>query len=219
MFTIKICGITRPEDARASAAAGADAIGLNFYPHSPRAIDLKRARAIVAALPGGTIKVGVFVNAEPAEICRTCDDLGLDLIQLHGDEAPEVLAALGSRPVMKAFRAAGAEGLRAVLDYLDVCRNLACTPRLVLFDAPLARGFGGSGKPGDWSLARQYVDSRQIPELALAGGLTADNVADAIRMTGARAVDTASGVESQPGIKDPAAIQAFVRAARSAMGR
>ena len=139
------------------------------------------------------------------------------LIQLHGDEPPELLSALGGRPVMKAFRAAGTDGLRAVLDYLETCRSLACLPRLILFDAPLAHGFGGSGKPADWSLAKQYVESRRTPGLVLAGGLKADNVAKAIRTTGAGAVDTASGVESQPGIKDPAAIKAFVHAARKAL--
>ena len=217
MFTIKICGITRLEDARASAEAGADAIGLNFYPQSSRAIDHDRARAIIAALPAEMIKVGLFVNAQPAEICGTYDALGLDLIQLHGDEPPELLSALGGRPVMKAFRAAGAEDLRAVLDYLETCRTLGCLPRLILFDAPLTHGFGGSGKLADWSLARQYVENYQTPRLVLAGGLKADNVADAIQTTRAGAVDTASGVESQPGIKDPTALAAFIRAARTAL--
>jgi phosphoribosylanthranilate isomerase len=216
MFTIKICGITRPEDAQATVEAGADAIGLNFYPQSSRAIDLARARAIVAVLPREMIKVGLFVNAAPAEICRTCDALGLDLVQLHGDEPPQLLSALGGRPVMKAFRPAGAEGLRVVLDYLETCRALGCLPRLVLLDAPLTRGFGGSGTLADWRLAKQYGESYQGPKLVLAGGLKPDNVADAIRTTGARSVDTASGVESEPGIKDPAAVRAFVHAARSA---
>ena len=131
------------------------------------------------------IKVGLFVNAEPAEICRTCDALGLDLIQLHGDEPPELLSALGGRPVMKAFRAAGADGIRAVFDYLETCRELGCLPRLILLDAPLARGFGGSGKLADWTLARQYLENRGIAALVLAGGLKAENVAEAIRATGA----------------------------------
>ncbi len=216
MFTVKICGITRPEDARASAEAGADAIGLNFYPQSSRVIDHDRARAIIAVLPAGMIKVGVFVNVQAAEICRSCDALGLDLIQLHGDEPPELLAALGGRAVMKAFRPAGVEGLRAVLDYLETCRTLNCLPRLILFDAPLTCGFGGSGKLADWSLAKQYLENYRTPGLVLAGGLKADNVAEAIRTTGAGAVDTASGVEQQPGIKDPAALAAFIRAARTA---
>ena len=214
MFTIKICGIARPEDARAAAAAGADAIGLNFYPQSPRAIDLDRARAIIAVLPAGMIKVGLFVNAPPAEMCRAYDALGLDLLQLHGDEPPELLAALGGRPVMKAFRPSGTDGLGVVLDYLETCRRLGCLPRLILFDAPLTSGFGGSGKLADWSLAKQYVETAHGPKLVLAGGLKPENIAEAIRATGAMAIDTASGVESAPGIKDPAAIKAFVFAAR-----
>jgi phosphoribosylanthranilate isomerase len=217
MFTIKICGITRPEDARAVAEAGADAIGLNFYPQSSRAIDLDRARAIIAVLPDEMVKVGLFVNAAPTEICRICDALGLELIQLHGDEPPELLSSLGGRPVMKAFRAAGADGLRAVLDYLETCRRLGCLPRSILLDAPLAHGFGGSGMLADWTLAKQYGKDRESPKLALAGGLKPENVAESILATGVTAVDTASGVESAPGIKDAAAVRAFVRAARSAL--
>ncbi len=216
MFTIKICGITRPEDARAVAEAGADAIGLNFYPPSPRAIDRDRARAIIAALPPAMVKVGLFVNAAPREICRTCDALGLDLIQLHGDEPPELLAALGGRPVMKAFSAADAEGLMMIAIYLGACRTLGCLPRLILLDSLAFGSFGGSGKLADWTLARQFQKEFRTPPLVLAGGLKADNVAEAIRVTGAGAVDVASGVESQPGIKDAAAVAAFVRAARSA---
>ena len=217
MFTIKICGITRPDDARATVRAGADAIGLNFYPQSPRAIDLQRAEAIIAVLPAEIIKVGLFVNAPIKEICQLYDTLGLNLIQLHGDEPPELLAALGGRPVMKAFRAAGADGLRAVLEYLETCRTLGCLPRLILLDAPRARGFGGSGELADWSLAKEYQEKYGSPLLVLAGGLKADNVAEAIRTTGIGAVDTASGVESHPGIKDPAALVAFVHAARIAL--
>jgi phosphoribosylanthranilate isomerase len=217
MFTVKICGITRPEDARAAALAGADAIGLNFYPQSPRAIDRERARAIIAELPAGIAKVGLFVNAAAGDICRTCDALGLDLIQLHGDEPPELLADLGDRPVMKAFRAAGKHGLQSILSYLETCRTLDFLPRLILFDALQTSLYGGSGKLADWRLAREYRESnKKGPLLVLAGGLKAENVAEAIRATAARAVDTASGVESQPGIKDPAAMEAFVRAARTA---
>jgi len=218
MFTVKICGVTRPEDARMIAQAGADAVGLNFYAQSPRAIDLGRGRAIIAALPAGMVKVGLFVNAPREEICRIYDTLGLDLIQLHGDEPPELLAAMGSRPVMKAFRAAGAEGLNAVASYLETCRTHRCLPRMVLLDAPLTHGFGGSGKLADWSLAKQYVEKYGVPLLSLAGGLKPENVAEAIRATGVRAVDTASGVESLPGIKDPTAVAAFVRVARAEWG-
>jgi phosphoribosylanthranilate isomerase len=217
MFTIKICGITRPEDGRATADAGADAIGLNFYPQSPRGIDLGRARAIIGELPARLIKVGLFVNAAADEICRTYDALGLDLIQLHGDEPPELLAVLGGRPVMKAFRETGADGLGKMFDYLETCRRLGCLPRSILLDAPQTGGFGGSGKLADWSLARRFRETKGMPSFVLAGGLKADNVAEAIRATGAHAVDTASGVESEPGIKDPMALAAFVRAARLAL--
>jgi phosphoribosylanthranilate isomerase len=119
---------------------------------------------------------------------------------------------------MNAFRPAGTDGLRVVLDYLETCRTIGCLPRLILFDAPLSRGFGGSGLLADWTLAEQYGRNCQSPKLVLAGGLKPENVAEAVRATGARAIDTASGVESAPGIKDPAAIKAFVRAARAAWG-
>jgi len=218
MFTIKICGITRPDDARATVRAGADAIGLNFYPQSPRAIDLQRAEAIIAVLPAEIIKVGLFVNAPIKEICQLYDTLGLNLIQLHGDEPPELLAALGGRPVMKAFRVAAAEGLNTIISFLGTCSALGCLPRMILLDAPLTRGFGGSGKLADWSLAKEYGENHRKPVLVLAGGLKPENVAEAIRMTGVGAVDTASGVESEPGIKDPAYVTAFVHAARTALG-
>jgi phosphoribosylanthranilate isomerase len=216
MFTIKICGITRPEDGRAAAAAGADAIGLNFYAKSPRAVDADRARAIIAALPLDIVKVGVFVNAPPDDVCRIFDELSLDLIQLHGDEPPEYLVKVAGRPAMKAVRVAGADGLRGILDYLAACRRLGCAPCMVLLDSPHSEGFGGSGRLADWTLAKRYFAIPGQPPLVLAGGLRPENVAEAIRTIGARAVDTASGVESQPGIKDAAAITAFVRAAQSA---
>ena len=217
LFTVKICGITRPEDALASASAGADAIGLNFYPKSPRAIGLDRAREIIAVLSAEIVKGGLFVNAEAAFICETFDALGLDLIQLHGDEPPQLLAALGGRPAMKAFRASGAEGLQAIANYLDACRSLECPPKMVLLDAPSAANFGGTGKLADWSLAKQYRERGNTPPLVLAGGLKPGNVAAAIHATGVRAVDTASGVESQPGIKDETTVKQFVLAAKQGL--
>jgi phosphoribosylanthranilate isomerase len=215
MFTIKICGITNPEDAQLVAHAGADAIGLNFYEASPRYVAVSQARTIVRAVPAGVIKVGLFVRAPADTVCRTFDDLGLDLIQLHGDEPPAFLAELGGRPVMKVFRL-GPAGLPSVAAYLDECLRLECSPRLVLFDALVAKVFGGSGNMADWSAARRYREEAMGPPLVLAGGLTVENVAEAIRATGVRAVDTASGVESRPGKKDPAAVAAFVSRAREA---
>jgi len=156
MFQIKICGITSMDDALAVARAGADAIGLNFYPRSPRYIALDTAREIVAALPKEIVKVGLFVNAPPADVCRTYDDLQLDLIQLHGDEPPEYMAELGNRPVMRAFRVEQGN-LPPVIAYLARCRELQALPKLVMLDALVLGEYGGTGKAADWSTARKYV--------------------------------------------------------------
>jgi phosphoribosylanthranilate isomerase len=215
MFRVKICGITYVEDALAAARAGADAIGLNFYPRSPRYVSFETARQIMAVLPEEMVAVGLFVNAPSSDVCRLCDELRLDLIQLHGDEPPEYLALLGARPIMRAFRV-GAEGLQPVLEYLDRCRELAAMPRLTLLDSPVGAKFGGTGQTGDWSAAARYAAQADVPPLVLAGGLTPSNVAAAIEAVHPAAVDVASGVESSPGRKDAAAIEAFVQAAKSA---
>ena len=215
MFRIKICGITSPEDAAAVAAAGADAIGLNFYAKSPRYVEPAQARTIVDALPAGVVKVGLFVNAPAQEVCRTFDLLGLDLVQLHGDEAPEYLAALGGRSVMRAFRL-GVGGLAEIGQYLRRCETVGCPLSLVLIDAYRPGQYGGTGEVADWSALAEYPASITHPPLVLAGGLTPQNVAEAIRTVRPAAVDTASGVESGPGRKDPVRVAAFVRAARDA---
>ena len=212
MFRIKICGITNVDDAVAVALAGADAVGLNFYARSPRYIALDTTRQIVAVLPKEMVKVGLFVNSAPADICRVYDNLGLNLIQLHGDEPPEFLAQLGGRPIMRAFRL-GTKGLQPILEYLRQCRELAAMPSLTLLDSLIPGEYGGTGQTADWLVAKQYVAESGMPPLVLAGGLTPANVADAIRMVRPAAVDTASGVESSPGRKDPAAVAAFVQAA------
>jgi phosphoribosylanthranilate isomerase len=237
MFRVKICGITSVDDARAVAAAGADAVGLNFYAKSPRYVSVEKAREIVNALPAQMVKVGLFVNAPAEEVCQTYDALGLDLIQLHGDEPPHYLADLGGRAVMRAFRF-GPGGLRSpqLLDhgqpvsrtprvpdalesmarYLGHCGRLGCMPRLVLVDAYVEGEYGGTGQAADWERLKGSPFGTSAPPLVLAGGLTPDNVAEAVRTVGPAAVDTASGVESSPGRKDPAAVEAFVRAARRA---
>ena len=219
MFHIKICGITTSDDARTVATAGADAIGLNFYPRSSRYISQETAREIIAVLPAGVVRVGLFVNAEAADVCRLFDTLSLNLIQLHGDEPPEFLTQLGHRPVMKAFRVGG-NRLRPVWDYLARCRELKTLPAMVLLDALTETNYGGSGVLADWTAAREYLadDPKQgkNPPLVLAGGLTPANVGEAIRTVHPAAVDVASGVESSPGRKDPSAVAAFVQAAREA---
>jgi phosphoribosylanthranilate isomerase len=215
MFHIKICGITCVEDALAAARAGADAIGLNFYPASPRFVHSEQAQAIVAASLPGVIKVGLFVGAPPGDVCEAFDRLRLDLIQLHGDEPPEYLTRLGGRPVMRAFRL-GPAGLGPISRYLEGCGRLGCLPRLVLLDAYTRGVYGGTGELADWAAAAEYAGMADAPPLVLAGGLTPQNIAAAIRSVHPAAVDTASGVETSPGRKDPAAVTAFVRAAREA---
>jgi len=217
MFQIKICGITSVEDALLTAHAGADAIGLNFYSQSPRCIKLDVARQMIAVLPPEVIKVGLFVNAPAEQVATTFDDLGLDMIQLHGDETPELLAELAGRPIVRAFRV-GQAGLPPVIDYLEACSRLGCVPRMVLLDAYRAGHYGGTGQPTDWNTALAYRAQGSYPPLVLAGGLTPDNVAEAVHTVQPAAVDTASGVETRPGAKDPARVEQFVQAARKAFG-
>ncbi len=215
MFRIKICGITNVDDALEVLAAGADAVGLNFYHRSPRYVRFEQAQDIVNALPSDFLIVGVFVNAAIRRVCQIFDQLELGLIQLHGDETPEFLAGLGARPVIRAFRP-GPDGLRPVSEYLQQCRQLGCLPQMTLIDSHQKGKYGGTGRVADWTLAAQYHADRQHPPLVLAGGLTPDNVAQAIRTVRPAAVDTAGGVESSPQRKDPSAIREFVRAARQA---
>jgi phosphoribosylanthranilate isomerase len=215
VFRIKICGITNRDDAQLVADAGGDAVGLNFFASSPRFIDFEAAGRIAAALPKNVAKVGLFVNATAATVCDAFDRLGLDLIQLHGDEPAEYLVQLGGRPVMRAFRL-GEEGLSPVTAYLAKCQALNAMPKLVLLDAKVPGEYGGTGKTTDWAVAADYAQRPGLPPLVLAGGLTPLNVAEAIRTVRPAAVDTASGVESSPGRKDPALVKAFIQAARNA---
>jgi phosphoribosylanthranilate isomerase len=215
MFTVKICGITTVDDARAVAAAGADAIGLNFCGDSPRFLPLERAQHVAAVIPHGVAKVGVFVNAPAEAICGAFDALGLDLIQLHGDEPPEFLAELGRRPVMRAFRVA-ADGFVPVAAYLKRCRELGTEPALVLIDAHHPGIFGGTGKTIDWNAPNMDRTLLGDYPLVLAGGLTPENVVAAIYRVRPAAVDTASGVEIKPGQKDHEAVRRFASAARKA---
>lgn len=215
MFQIKICGITSVEDALVVARAGADAIGLNFYARSPRCVTATAAGEIVRALPAGISKVGLFVDTPARDICRLFDYLQLDLIQLHGDQQPEFLPPLGSRPVMRAFRV-GPDGLRSVAAYLDRCRELGKGVTMVLIDSLVVGEYGGTGTVADWSVAQAYGAETGRPPLVLAGGLTPESVAAAIRTVGPAAVDVASGVESRPGRKDPARVEAFIQATRIA---
>jgi phosphoribosylanthranilate isomerase len=215
VFCVKICGVRVAADAEVAAEAGADAIGLNFYPRSPRCVGEAEARGVVRHLPAAVARVGVFVNAPADELQRLAEAVGLDLLQLHGDEPPELLAQLRGFRVIKAFRgpAASIDRVRA---FLETARQLGCTPAAVLVDAYQPGVYGGTGHAVDWTQAAGLVSQLGGIPLVLAGGLTPGNVADAIRTVRPAAVDTASGVETEPGRKDPQAVRHFVHRARAA---
>lgn len=201
---VKICGITSPTDALLAAKAGASAVGLVFWPKSPRFVDRALARRIVEALPTFVVRVGVFVDQSLDMMTRTAEDVGLDVVQLHGDEPPEMVACLPRR-VLKAIKVDGELAAAALARYEGAG---------ILLDSGDAARPGGTGKTFDWRFAQQARG--RLPFLALAGGLTPENVAQAIKAVGPDAVDVSSGVESSPGKKDPAKLRAFIEAARGA---
>ncbi|RMM53152.1 phosphoribosylanthranilate isomerase [Pseudomonas syringae] len=196
----KICGITRIEDALAAADAGADAIGLVFYPKSPRAVTVLQARAIIAALPPFITTVGLFVNASRCELNETLDAVALDMLQFHGDETPEECDGY-HRPYIKALR------VKAGDDIAGVCRTYR-NARGVLLDTYVEGVPGGTGETFDWALIPDDLDKPVI----LAGGLTSANVAQAIAQVRPYAVDVSGGVEKSKGIKDREKILAFMSA-------
>lgn len=215
MFRVKICGITNVADARLAAEAGADAVGLNFYEGSPRFISECQAEQIVSVLPRGVAKVGLFVNAPLAHIVETFDRLQLDYVQLHGDEGPQLVEQLRGRPTIRAFRI-GPQGLQGMVDYLADCRGRKCLPQAVLIDAWQFSIYGGTGRVVDWQSVAQARKLLAADFIILAGGLNADNVSQAIHTARPDAVDVSSGVESQPGQKQPQFVQDFVAAANAA---
>ncbi len=218
MFRIKICGITRAEDARHAAAAGADAIGLNFYAKSPRFVEIDLAREIAGTVGADVAKVGVFVNSSVDDVRRIGNAVGLDMIQVHGDEPPEFLSELGERPIIRAFRCRS-EGLGPVREYLRACRRQGSMPMAVLLDAFDPGQYGGTGKVVDWPAVAGARKELGVENVVLAGGLRPDNVRDAILQAMPSAVDTASGVESSPGMKDPRLVERFVESARDAFSQ
>ena len=199
---VKVCGITSVEDGLMAARLGAHAIGLVFWPTSPRFVELETARAIAAALPPFVARVGVFVDAPRDLLLRTADSVGLDLLQLHGAETAQDLVDLPRR-VVKALSVAPGFRAEAVDAYLPRTSG-------ILLDSGSAGQPGGTGRPFDWSVA-QAVRAR-VAHLILAGGLTAENVGAAIRAVGPDAVDVSTGVESAPGRKDEARLRAFMAA-------
>jgi phosphoribosylanthranilate isomerase len=206
---IKICGITRVEDGNAAAEAGADAIGLVFYPKSPRYVQSEQAAKIAAALPPYVDTVALFVNATPEFVRETLAAVPISLLQFHGDES-ETWCRQFERPYVKAAR------VRPGFDLVQYAGSFASAQALLL-DA-FVEGYGGGGHVFDWSLIPEHGKGLPRP-IVLSGGLTTDNVTDAVRRVRPAAVDVSSGVElvgGPKGIKDPARIAAFIAGVRNA---
>jgi phosphoribosylanthranilate isomerase len=216
VFQIKICGITRPADARLAAQAGADAIGLNFYPPSPRSLTWEQAEEICQQISGSLQRIGVFVNQGEDEIRHCVESLQLDAVQLHGDEPAELIKALHPIPVIRAFRCQE-PGLAEVRKSLDALGKIEAIPSAVLLDAHLPGQYGGTGRVLDWQQLDPVDGTIDGWPFILSGGLTPKNVGTAIRQARPWAVDTASGVESKPGHKDPELLRRFVAEAQAAM--
>lgn len=234
MFRVKICGVMTPDDARLAVAAGADCIGLNFVAGSPRHLEKSAAHSIRMAVPAGVALVGVFAGATADEIRRTAEAVGLDAVQLHGHLAaeadhagpvdpPELCRDLAPIPVIRAVRLEtkppSDDPLASARRWITAARHLGHPPLLAIVDASVSREttagqLGGTGAVVDWA-ALASTRPLDIP-MALAGGLTPDNVAAAIAASGLRAVDTASGVETTLGRKDVDKLRRFVAAARTA---
>ena len=204
---VKVCGLTRPEDARLAVTLGADAIGLIFWERSPRRVSLDQAHALCEVLPAFVTRVGVFVNASPGEVQTIVDGVGLDAVQLHGDEAPDAFASVRARLIKV-----------VALDDDGGLAEAASLPSTVtpLVDATDRERRGGTGQLADWQRAGRLAAVRPT---ILAGGLTAENAARAMTEVRPWALDVSSGVEDAPGIKSADKLRAFFHAVRSGEGR
>lgn len=207
---VKICGLTRPEDVSAVADAGAAYAGFVFFPKSPRNVTIEQARHLAVEVPVGVAKVALVVNADDALLDAITAAVPLDILQLHGSESPKRVSEVRSRyglPVMKAVGVADQEDVAALDLYAEVADQ-------ILVDAKPPKNAdlpGGNGVSFDWRL----ISARRWSKpWMLAGGLTPDNVAEAIALTGAKQVDVSSGVETAPGVKDAGVIQEFIQASR-----
>lgn len=206
---VKICGLRSVADVEAVARAGAAYAGFVFFPKSPRHLSFAEARVLSLAAPVGLARVGLTVDADNAMLDELLEAVPLDMLQLHGHETPDRVSEVRARyglPVMKAVGVADESDLAAILDYSLVADQILIDAKPIP-GAPLP---GGNGLAFDWRLVAQR---RWLRPWMLAGGLTPENVAEAIRLTGVRQVDVSSGVESAPGVKDAAKIAAFVAAA------
>ncbi len=213
---IKICGLTTVDDALAAAYAGADWVGLNFFPGSRRRVEIDVARAIVEALPASCEPVGLFVDRPAVEVAALAEWLNLEIVQLHGSEPVDDLAYLAGFRVIKAFRIGAESSLEPMLDYVRCAADVGHPLHAVLVDSEVPGQHGGTGITIRdellWTVERV---AQVLPRLILAGGLTAENVADRAARVRPWMVDVAGGVESGPGRKDAAKMADFIRAARS----
>lgn len=210
MVKVKICGITNFEDAQISVDSGADILGFNFYTKSKRYISSEESLKIINVLPSSVEKVGVFVNEPIEEVLKISNDVGLDAIQLHGDENIAYVTDLKNatqKMIIKAFR---------VAPHFDMEEVLSWPWDFPLFDAYSPTEYGGTGKTFDWDDFGFQIYVTLPCSAFVAGGLNPENVAEAVRATDAYAVDVASGVESSPGKKDPKKLEAFIRNAKNA---
>jgi phosphoribosylanthranilate isomerase len=201
---VKICGVTNAGDAEAAVQAGADALGLMFYAGSPRHISLEQAQRIAAGVPPHVIRVGVFLEPEPSEVFAAIQKCGLNVLQFHGGESPDFCAQFGVM-ILKAFRVRDAASLKPMADF---------AADAFLLDSYVADKAGGTGETFNWDLA---VEAKRFGKpIFLAGGLTAQNVAEAVHKVKPFAVDVSSGVEQAPGRKDAKKMQDFIAAVRGA---
>lgn len=208
MLRIKICGLTTPQDAAAAVELGADALGFNFFSGSKRYVRPERAGAWIAGLPGDVQKVGILVNPTWEEAMAAAAVAGITALQLHGAETPEFCRRLKEKGIRfeKAVPVSGSESLAVVPDFHT---------STLLLDSGGAGEFGGSGRTFPWSLARDFVQERPEMRVILAGGLTPENVVEAVAIVRPFGVDVTSGVESFPGRKDHDRMRAFIAAVRA----
>ncbi len=207
---VKICGLTRPEDAAFAVELGAWALGVIFAPESPRQVSVEQAAGVLAVAPAGVERVGVFVNAAPAEIAAAVAACGLTAVQLHGEETRDecmIARELSGVKVIKALRVAGAESIERVVQF---------DTDFILLDTYHPERRGGTGDVFDWNLATALSESTRTGRLILSGGIDPENILEALRAVHPFAVDVSSGVESAPGEKDPVKLRRlFERLARS----
>ena len=195
---VKICGVRSIEEAEAAIEAGADALGFNFWPRSPRYISQNAARSVIQRIAPLISSVGVFVNEDQRRIAEIVSDVGLSAVQLHGDETPEFCASLGSIKIIKAFR------VSSDFDYASIA---SYPVSMALLDAGIKGSYGGTGNVFDWRVA---IEAKRYARIILAGGLTIENVREAIATVRPMAIDVCSGVEAEPGRKDPDKVRRFM---------